>query len=395
MGDSQEDHTMDEGSQEPPFGDFQEALFEEKVVRSKRVTLGTIRGMIVIYNHFFAKKPGKKMSADEKKKRWNTYRQKIYQEYGRIITSKQSSERALIKRYSEPLAFLRYRLKRHQNLRVSDLSTKDRDYFLEIGGSENIEEMVLRSKNIGSVRHISRNLQAGKAAKRRRTSVPDNHNHNRVHADVGLVPLDAGVDQQAISAIHDLTGVDATKIPPKLERKSDASNAPMAAVLDQMQDSLDMFERDQLEKKKIEIAETTATKMESMNTSIEEQFLTRPHLIGAIPGVDNQEEVAWNCWLMRYQDNMFPKKTGDNDLETFVTQMVSLQSSAVAWKEFLARWKLHRILQKDDFGKVWCAMRKELNISVGSPVIQLAEMSDDDQAQEAARIAGLHDKAEL
>ena len=32
----------------------------------------------------------------------------------------------------------------------------------------------------------------GKAAKRRRTSVPDNHNHNRVHADVGLVPLDAG-----------------------------------------------------------------------------------------------------------------------------------------------------------------------------------------------------------
>ena len=38
LGDSQEDHTMDEGSQEPPFGDSQEALFEEKVVRSKRVT---------------------------------------------------------------------------------------------------------------------------------------------------------------------------------------------------------------------------------------------------------------------------------------------------------------------------------------------------------------------
>ena len=69
------------------------------------------------------------MPNDEKKRRWACYKDKIFEEYGRNITSKFASEKSLIKRYSEPLAFLRYRLKRFHNLDVSELSTKDAEYY--------------------------------------------------------------------------------------------------------------------------------------------------------------------------------------------------------------------------------------------------------------------------
>ena len=86
-------------------------------------------GMIVVWNLFFPKKQGKRMPLEEKQRRWVCYKEKIFQEYGRNITSKYASEKALIKRYSEPLAFLRYRLKRFQNLRVSELSARDQEYY--------------------------------------------------------------------------------------------------------------------------------------------------------------------------------------------------------------------------------------------------------------------------
>ena len=86
-------------------------------------------GMIVVWNLFFPKKQGKRIPYDEKKRRWQCYKDKIFEEYGRNITSKFASEKALIKRYSEPLAFLRYRLKRFHNLDVSELSTKDAEYY--------------------------------------------------------------------------------------------------------------------------------------------------------------------------------------------------------------------------------------------------------------------------
>ena len=122
--------SFDDQSMEESFDASQEQTFvQEKTVKNSRLNLGKMRGMKVVWNHFFAKKPGKRMSVEEKQKKWAAYKQKIFQEYGRIITSKYSSEKALITRYSEPMAFLRYRLKRYQNLRVSDLSTRDQEYY--------------------------------------------------------------------------------------------------------------------------------------------------------------------------------------------------------------------------------------------------------------------------
>ena len=91
-------------------------------VKNQHLTLAQMRGVIQMFNHYFPKKPGKRMTREEKNKRWSSYKNKIYRDYRRIITGKFSSEKALVKRYSQPLSFLKYKLKRAKNLKLSDLS---------------------------------------------------------------------------------------------------------------------------------------------------------------------------------------------------------------------------------------------------------------------------------
>ncbi len=374
------------------FDDSQEQMFvRQKTVKNSRLNLGDMRGMVVVFNHLFAKKPGKRMSVDEKQRRWSSYKQKIYQQYGRIITSKFASEKALIKRYSEPMAFLRYRLKRYHDLRVSDLSTRDQDYYHEIGGCDDLEQMAMRAKNIGSVRHMSNILKSGPAPKRRRTldnqpDHTDDRNHNRATRPI---PLDLSVDQVDT---QELTQIDLVTLPPKLERKSDPKTT-MAQLLDGLQDKLDLFERDQLEKRKIETSEITAVKMKAMAQAVEEQFMTKPHLIGAIPSINDQPEIAFQCWLARNHEDIFKVEHTKVDVELFTTQLVSLKAAVKEWQDFLTRWKLLRILYKDDFSAVWKAVRKDLNIP-GEPVDELVEFSDDEDIA-APALSAANDKDEL
>ena len=88
-----------------------------------------MRGAIQIFNHHFLKTPGKRMNKNEKRQRRISYKSKIYQIHMRIITGKFASEKALVKKYSQHLAFLKYKLKQTTNLKVSDLSQVDQDYF--------------------------------------------------------------------------------------------------------------------------------------------------------------------------------------------------------------------------------------------------------------------------
>ncbi len=75
-------------------------------VKSQHLTHSQIIGVKQIFAHYFPKTPGKRMNKDEKKRKWYSYKNRIYREYGRIITGKFSSEKALIKRYSDPLRFV-------------------------------------------------------------------------------------------------------------------------------------------------------------------------------------------------------------------------------------------------------------------------------------------------
>ena len=109
-----------------------------------------MRGVIQIFNHYFPKNPGKRMSRDEKQRRWTSYKNEIYREYGRVIFGKFSSEQALVKRYSQPLSFLKYKFKRSRNLNLNDLSEADKQYYFEIRGLEDIDQLIKDTYNIDS-----------------------------------------------------------------------------------------------------------------------------------------------------------------------------------------------------------------------------------------------------
>ena len=249
--------------------------------------------------------------------------------------------------------------------------------------------MALQQRNIGSVRHMSQSLQSRRASKKRRISddLPanaNNHNHNRRDPTV----------EQDHGVVHDLTDFATFDLPPKLEKKKKGdSQKPLRRVLNQLQDKLDLFERIQLDKKKVETSEITITKMEAMAQAMEEQYLTKPHLIGAVPSVSNQLEIAWNCWMMSHHETIFKTESIKEDVELFVTQLVSLKAADAEWREFLSRWQMLRILHQDEFNAVWRSIKKELNIP-GTPVVELVEFSDEDENKDI-EVSAQNDKAEL
>lgn len=118
-----------DGSQ--PDSQEEQVFLTEKRVPNKQLPFPMMRGVCHLHAHWFPK--GKRFSTEERASRWVTYKAKIKREYGRIIKGKFSSEKALVQRYSNPLKFLKYRLKRVRNLKVEDLSAEDREYYREIG----------------------------------------------------------------------------------------------------------------------------------------------------------------------------------------------------------------------------------------------------------------------
>ena len=105
---------------------------KKKRKRNPRLTLAQMRGVFALFKHWWPPRKGKRMSKTEHEQRWATYKAKILHDYQRVIRGKFSSEKALIKRYSCPISWLKYRLKRHTNLDVRDLTPADREYYMEI-----------------------------------------------------------------------------------------------------------------------------------------------------------------------------------------------------------------------------------------------------------------------
>ena len=128
--------------------------------KNRHLTLAQMRGIIPLFNHYFVLKDQfgnkKKISRQEKQSRWISYKNKIWRDYKRAIKGTFASEQALIRRYSEPLTFLKYKLKRATNLKVSDLCLEDQQYYKEIGGLDNVEELISRQRNnLDSIERIT------------------------------------------------------------------------------------------------------------------------------------------------------------------------------------------------------------------------------------------------
>ena len=356
----------------------QQIFVSNSNVRNQHLTHSQMRGVKQIFCHYFPSNTGKRMDKNEKNKRWNSYKNRIYREYGRIITGKFASEKALIKRYSDPISFIKYKLKRSVNLNVSDLSQADQDYFHEIGGIDDINQLILRTHNLDSVQKTSNNYQSylhGNRKRRRLNNTKNGQNtntntnsNNRQNNDND----DDGVVQVPPTVIIPIDGT--TNIIPHPKNESGATEGvKLLPALSFLQDKLDIFEQEQLEKKKIEIFEITKQKVLALAQSIETQFNQFPHMIGCIPGITgtDQEKLAFNCWLNKYkniikQDRIF--KDGYISLEIFMKQIAVLQTDVLAWYTFFTKWRLNRILCDDKFETVWMKMKSDLNLNVSQHV---------------------------
>ena len=104
--------------------------------------------------------------------------------------------------------------------------------------------------------------------------------------------------------------------------------------------------------------------------------------------------MSFDCWMLHHHESIFETKSIKADVDLFITQLVSLKAADAEWRQFLTRWKLLRILHKDDFTAIWKSVKKELNIPTDDPVIELAEFSDEEPHDEDA-VCALNDKDEL
>jgi len=350
-------------------------------VKNQHLTLAQMRGVIQIFKHYFPKKPGKRMTRDEKNRRWTSYKNKVYRDYRRIITGKFSSEKALVKRYSEPLSFIKYKLKRARNLKLSDLSETDREYYFEIGGLEDINELIKKTYdidgNIDSLENMSNNFEHyNNRRKRRRIEMESNdefefnrppnvntnnsnsnsNNNNSNNHNINSNPTDATDemtidDSQATSMINSprinniqmQPIINSPQVNPIISRSRSRRNnnnkKKMTQALSYLNDKLDMFEREQLDKKKIEIFEITKQKILATKQSVETLFMNSPHLIGCLPGITDQNNLAFDCWLSKYKDSIISDPVMNGYMDVFIEQLVSLKSSEDEYDNFLARWK--------------------------------------------------------
>ena len=354
----------------------QEIFITGARARRQQLTLAQMRGVIQIFNHYFPRNARRRMSKDEQNKKWSSYKNKIYQEYGRVITGKLSSEKALVKRYSQPLEFLKYKLKRATNLKVEDLSEANREYYYEIGGLDDVSELIKLTYNMDSIQKVSNNFRNYNNQRKRRRLENENQNanHNNSNNRNFINENEAKQDGPSVNTTNVTSNL---QLPPKLE-----TDEKLTEALSFLHGTMDEFEREQLNKKKIEIFEITKQKLLAINQNVDTHFMNYPHLIGCLPNVEKQDSLAFDCWLNKYKHVILDDIAVKRDLDLFIGQIVSLKMDPLEWDTFLTRWKINRIFYKDDFHIIWNKIKAELNVEIFMEQIQndKEEKNDDDDA---------------
>ena len=358
---------------------------------SNRLSHPVARGVVKLFNYYFRQKDSrgrvKRLPADEKDRRWKIYKRKIYTDYRRVVKGTYNSEKALVKRYSDPLNFLKYKLKRHIDLRVSDLSLADQEYYRELGGIDDINEMIRRQGNIDSI-----DKTVERSSKRQRLDVEgnyastqaDNHNHNRnpPSSNQSSFPVNSNTEpatlsfptSPVISSVNYPPAIQpATTQPPKMELSA-VDNA-----LIELNQSLTDIEQEQIEKKRALARVLSIEKTTSCIQAYKEQFITKPELLGIFPTVSLQDQLTagFDLWMNEHKIKVLQKVENVN---LFIQQLCSLRNdnNDGNWIAFLQQWKLVRMFFNDDFQQTWGFMVRELNI----PQIR-SEAEEDEEKKEA------------
>ena len=372
----------------------QEIIVENGTVSNKHLTYAQIRGVIQLFNHHFPKK-GKRMSRQERHRRWTLYRNKMQQQYGRVIVGKLESEKAYVKRYSKPLEFLKYKLKRTTNLKVEDLRNQaDKDWYFEIGGQADVNQLITQTPgvNYDSIERMTNNFENYNNSRRKRRRIDannnirpneENHNHN-TNVSQQRQPQQFTISQPQISEISSI-------VPPIVNaQQKHQRDIKVDEALLNLSDKLDAFEQELLDKKKIEMYEITQQKILAIKNSIESCFNNEPQLIGCLPGVENQNAVAFDHWLNKYKHIIKDDKSIGN-IELMIDQLCVMKSDMSEWNDFLTKWKLWRMFHLDNFRIVWNKIKNELNIQ-DHEQYQLTQMIDEEEEDDNIHVISKNDE---
>ena len=355
--------------------DFQANSPSTSVARGRSVTLASMRGVINLFNHYFKQTDQlgnkKKMTRVEKNRRWISYKQKIWDDYGRRITGTYASEQALIRRYSDPLTFLKYKLKRARNLRVTDLSPADQAYYKEIGGLEDVNELIKHTRNnVDSIGSFSQ-----PPAKRPRIDnvytggIDFRRNHNVHSPNVSQINQYSPNQQRNYPHIIRINDIANDVIPPSTTtspttNKQTKPKPEIDAAIDQLAGDMDIFEQEQLLKKKIEAYEMTQEKVKALMNAVKSLLSNEPQMVGTIPGLgclDDQLILFFDFWINQNKGVILSNVSSES---TFFEQLTLLRSDGPEFTNFLHKWKLYRILKNDSFLTIWKWMVDELNIEL-------------------------------
>ena len=146
--------------------------------------------------------------------------------------------------------------------------------------------------------------------------------------------------------------------------KQESQSQKIDAAIDKLNENLDVFEQEQMLKRKIEAYETTQEKVKALMDSVQNIICKKPEMIGSIPGMGSLEDqlmISFDIWLHANRTMIFQKVS---DSQLFIKQIITMRSDPKDFVAFLQNWKLIRIFKNDKFEQVWKFMQKDLNISV-------------------------------
>ena len=366
----------------PTISIDQEMEILSKARTTQHLTHAQARGIVKLFTYYFKERDSrgriKRLSKQEKARRWKLYKIKVYQQYNRLIKSEFTSEAALVKRYSDPMSFLKYKLKRYRNLKVSDLTREDQDYYKEIGGLEDLEEMKRRQANIDSIPKGEQQafpIQAN-------SSSSNNMIVDQTDINVQQMLLDAAARNQRLENLsrnHNISNrnrnnhgnIMVESIPPPVNNRIINSMPPLSsqqtmepkidATLEEIHQNFNDFEREQLEKKRDTAQLLTQVKTKAFLNMVSEELSTKPQIIGMLPGLQLKHQLlcAFHGWISNNIDRILQIGYNKSNL---CQKLSFLKGDNEDTLIFLQQWKLQRIIHKDDFRIVWEFTARSLNI---------------------------------
>ncbi len=352
---------------------------------TKHMTFEQIKGIIKVFKSYFELKDRngekRRLTKQLRESQWQKYKTQILFEYGRVIKGKLESEKAYIKRHTDPLAFIKYRLRRSKNLNYTGLSPEAQEYYFEIGGTTDVTELYKSTENVDSVRKASR-IAKQPANKRRRLSDAELLTFSGPDGGPSVIAstIPCAEPSQAMVGIvleeNSLWDEGGLPLSPNIVIPKPGDQLPLPHLsptkthcldhaLQRLKNKLDTFELEQLDKKKIEMYEVTTQKTRAIIQEVSNSVGGEPQLIGVMmPGISllEQSDISFEMWL--HQNIECVKDKLKNNVDELFEKVCLSRQDSIGWEDFLQKWKLKRVLYSDEFECVWEWCKKELDLEV-------------------------------